>query len=608
MAEWKFVRRQPNGIDQDLTQRDQFHNDEIGLAEALVRETIQNSLDASSDTGNPVRVRFSRRTVSGPAAKEIRNISMGLRDHLEAANIDTHILDGDSVDILVIEDFETTGLTGEVNKSTPGGFKDFWRRLGGSEKHGRKGGRWGLGKLVFSTSSEIKSFFGLTIRENDDGPYFLGQSALKNHEIGADQYQWCGFYANHDEEDYQHPIADAEEVQNLADLLGITRTVEPGLSIAVIYVSPAITPDHLLKGVLKNYFFPIISGDLVVTIDSDEINSKNFDSFVEKSGLSSNVPIDFIRDVSREQKFAPDCEGEDVGIDPSQPDEAYFSQEDLEKLRAKYISRKLIHVRLPLELTRKNGESLLRRFDLFLRRHDAEASPYVMFVRDRMVVPGEGSKVKSGMSNVSGAMIASDKDVVSFLGDAENPAHTGWNLRAEKLRPNWKKPEETLKSIRFALLNLYRLLDQEEERMDPDALRDFFSIPDSGEIPGLGNEHPPVDSPPPGPRYYRISKRNDGVSIGPGPNAGELSLPKSVRVRIAFDMFGANPFNRHSPYDFDLRVPDVELESNGVEVEVTESNSIGVTIQDADFSINFSGFDPHRDLIVKIDDTDLEDT
>ena len=29
-------------------------------------------------------------------------------------------------------------------------------------------------------------------------------------------------------------------------------------------------------------------------------------------------------------------------------------------------------------------------------------------------------------------------------------------------------------------------------------------------------------------------------------------FPKSIRVRVAYDVLGANPFNKHSPLDFDL--------------------------------------------------------
>lgn len=46
-------------------------------------------------------------------------------------------------------------------------FSDFWRRMGKSHKAGKSLGRWGLGKLVFSSSSEARIFFGLTVRKTD---------------------------------------------------------------------------------------------------------------------------------------------------------------------------------------------------------------------------------------------------------------------------------------------------------------------------------------------------------------------------------------------------------------------------------------------------------
>ena len=65
---------------------------------------------------------------------------------------------------LVIEDFGTTGLRGAWDRKDDQGFSDFWRRIGRSHKRGQQGGRWGLGKLVFSGASRVRSFFGLTIQ------------------------------------------------------------------------------------------------------------------------------------------------------------------------------------------------------------------------------------------------------------------------------------------------------------------------------------------------------------------------------------------------------------------------------------------------------------
>ena len=56
--EWYFRDISDDPSEKELTQQDQFNNDEVVLAEALVRETIQNSTDASAN-GGQVRVRFA---------------------------------------------------------------------------------------------------------------------------------------------------------------------------------------------------------------------------------------------------------------------------------------------------------------------------------------------------------------------------------------------------------------------------------------------------------------------------------------------------------------------------------------------------------------------
>ena len=43
---WRFRTLGADEVETEPTQRDQFNNDEVGLADALVRESIQNSTDA----------------------------------------------------------------------------------------------------------------------------------------------------------------------------------------------------------------------------------------------------------------------------------------------------------------------------------------------------------------------------------------------------------------------------------------------------------------------------------------------------------------------------------------------------------------------------------
>lgn len=86
MPVWEFNEADPSDVDVELTQRDQFNNDEVGLAEALVREAAQNSSDAPAREGQAVRLSFSFRTISGSELAEFRKRLAPLMPHLEACH------------------------------------------------------------------------------------------------------------------------------------------------------------------------------------------------------------------------------------------------------------------------------------------------------------------------------------------------------------------------------------------------------------------------------------------------------------------------------------------------------------------------------------------
>jgi hypothetical protein len=208
MPDWNFEERDPRYIEQELTQRDQFNNDEVTLAEAIVREVIQNSADAALDS-TPVKVRFSIHEIAPADVQQFRHQFLALRPHLTACKINAWEIDEKKPRLLVIEDFATKGLTGEPGSLDGGNFHSFWRRHGKSGKSGRAGGRWGLGKLVYSTSSDIRCFFGLTVQADKNEPLLMGQAVLSNHEIGNRKYVAHGFwFGSRNTDGMQMPVSD----------------------------------------------------------------------------------------------------------------------------------------------------------------------------------------------------------------------------------------------------------------------------------------------------------------------------------------------------------------------------------------------------------------
>ena len=57
---WFFSPLPGDQVETEITQRDQFNNDDVDISETIVRETIQNSFDAAINEDTPVYVQCRR--------------------------------------------------------------------------------------------------------------------------------------------------------------------------------------------------------------------------------------------------------------------------------------------------------------------------------------------------------------------------------------------------------------------------------------------------------------------------------------------------------------------------------------------------------------------
>src|SRR5258708_15102939 len=171
---WSFERTRPRSARRDPFEAEFFTGEgeteeSHGRTDSLVREVLQNSLDASLRNG-PVRVRFAFSGKSDAlSAQRSSEYLSGLVEHLDAlGNVIVNRKNGvPEIPFIAIEDFGTKGLTGDPRLTTdpaPGtgeleSFYWFWRNIGRSGKRGTALGRWGLGKTVFPSASRINAFF-----------------------------------------------------------------------------------------------------------------------------------------------------------------------------------------------------------------------------------------------------------------------------------------------------------------------------------------------------------------------------------------------------------------------------------------------------------------
>jgi hypothetical protein len=122
---WHFKRRERSDEVADPIQAEFFDEaadpDERrrGPAASLVREAIQNSLDAQTDN-EPVHVRFYLSAVEGLTAERARYWFAGLWPHLRARHTGLRDVQPEprACQFIIIEDFGTSGLEGDPRRGT----------------------------------------------------------------------------------------------------------------------------------------------------------------------------------------------------------------------------------------------------------------------------------------------------------------------------------------------------------------------------------------------------------------------------------------------------------------------------------------------------------
>lgn len=613
MARWIFQNRPGFGVNPNPHDGEHFVNDRVDRAEALVREAIQNSLDAGSD--GLVKVVFSlHKSGTSKSAKKYLDT---LRPHLAACACDLSDGEWGNPGFLVVEDFGTSGLTGDVEQESGNNYANFWRNPGDSLKHDKKRGRWGLGKTVFPNSSRISGFFGLTIRQDDSKQMLSGLAALKKHDIPAHKssgnsgkYVPFGLFTSSDRGQLEMPVEDDTALDHFRETFLITRSSEPGFSVVVPFPYASLNRNSLIEAVVENYFYAIISKQLVVFVDGEEISESTIDSISPKLDVPNiETTISFAREVRSSPTPNKLSNPEIMNAPTGALGTKAFDEEELEVMRERYQRGELVSLRIELPIKeKKGGTSATSYVDLFLR-HEPEISR------------GQDHYLREGISVIEhrcfgrddkavGMLLAEDKTICGFLGDSENPAHTAWNAKSQLISAKYQDAEKTVMFVRGLLSSFYQAVAREEGSIDQDALKDFFSIEaenadkkkkKGGKKKGEEPLPKPPPPPPPKPRVIDIQERSGGFRVCAGPGLKADMLPISVRVIAAYDLRRGDAFKKYKASDFRFGgiSPDIVIDVAGCTAVKRENNKFVIRVDSTSFECKCSGFDEKRDLRIR---------
>ncbi len=619
---------QPGEINVDPIEGEFFTTEAIGsITDALVRESIQNSLDAAEGNG-PVTVCFS--FYSGPSRgsdpREIIETYLdGLSPHLQAKHSGLPDLPSiaENLEYILIEDYGTRGLQGDIlqyddldDDLRKNDFYYFWRNIGRTRKESTDLGRWGLGKTVFQAASRINAFFGMTVRRDDGRTLLMGQSVLKIHKSDGTRYAPYGYFGLFDAE-LALPVEDQAYLATYANRFLIDRIGKPGLTVLVPYPDKEINAPECARSVIKHYFFPILAGQLIVTIKHAgkkwELNAVSLDDLLKKSRFPESQGMLGLLDLARWAILQP----QDAHVTLKEPvtgrapklREDLFGPQDLPDLREKFANGERLAFSVPITIRRQFSKDLLHsRFALYLERDENLSKAEDHFIRQGITIPEVTALKHKGVRAI---VSITERHLSTFLGDAENPAHTEWERNSKKFKKRYKLGPSTLDFVKSSPREIVKILTQPQKGRDENLLKHIFSLP--ADAAAIRNATQKMDAAAAGTgaeivsdgelietqgkNYLQLTPLKGGFRLAKRPKSKRV--PRYVTVWLAYEVRTGNPFKKYTPLDFDVGRPPIYIQVTGAGLLLNKHNVIQIEVRQGNFKLTVTGFDTNRDLRVK---------
>ncbi len=258
---------------------------------ALVREVIQNSLDARENKDQPVVVNFQITSLESQNLPEIHDLLSHIDKAKQTAVIQDdelakdfysnakHIATQDEIQFLAIHDSNTTGLTGPI-EGPNGAWFALTKGSGLTQKKsGSSLGSFGHGSKAPFVSSSLRSLFYLSVLDsgkNDEEVRFQGKSILQSYvanEKTREMTQGTGFFGNPKN---CLPLIN-QDVPTWAISMRAAQTNLTGTSILIpgsLWTTESLSSISITS--IANFFYAIWKGVLEVQIGTlERLTSRN---------------------------------------------------------------------------------------------------------------------------------------------------------------------------------------------------------------------------------------------------------------------------------------------------------------------------------------------
>ena len=480
----------------------EFLKDDSILTKSFVREFFQNALDASIG-GNKVFIKFRHVKIKNPEDKKyLKSVYGDIIPILKSQN--TTILENDVY--LVIEEFNTTGLTGtekkdpKENELKDSNWSNYSFGLLRQTKEGDSVGRNGVGKIVMNLVSGIRTVFYLTRRSTDDEEWLGGRAefdkASKFTEIPFSNWAWLTSFEDYlnseiNEENaikFLKPVKEKNDIDRFKKIFGIDRKPgQSGTSWVIPFPfqqeskkddkSPCTKLDTIIKFTLEDFFWGIIKGYLEVDFDGLKIDSSTAFNQLNKFFPDRKKEWAFIKKIHSfdEDSFIEIDEGwqESKKIN----DNLLPADIKIDDIKENYSEGKLVGLKFPISLKRKypNKQEVQKSFvKVFIQDPDENDSLIKLMMRKWLILSDEKPLTSAMQSNAM--VIIDDYDISRFCAYAELPDHKSMSAQRPNLASNYANCVPTLALIRGAAKTAYETLNETNAQKYEDFLANIFGI------------------------------------------------------------------------------------------------------------------------------------
>lgn len=608
MAEWNFLKFRPGDTNRSSTAPSFFDADNVSQpGDSVVREGVQNSLDATGDDDGPTVVRISLlEGESAPSWEDVEPFFSSVWPHYVAENNGLHPdylpSQEERCRTLVFEDIGASGLLGdpeepfEPPKGERNDFYNFFRAEAVTAKaEGDRGSR-GIGKAAFIQASRVNTMFALTITQDNHRCLLMGRAVLNSHRLYCTSLQGDGYFgepsAKH--EGLTIPVEDKETILAFSEVFRLVREAETGLSVVIPWVDEEISSKLLIQSAVRNYFWPILEGSLEIWVETN--SSKRI---LDRNNLLTEARTDpDLAGILQEIELAAWAIGTDMGAERQTlnmpiPRRGWswsrelFPDSLLATIGAKLQERQNIGLRVPVTVRKRNQEPCQSYFDVYMLNTDSNDTTQPLFIRDDVLISDLRARTPRGLRAL---VVIEDEPLDEFLKQSENPSHTEW--QRQRVKQDYVSAAADIEFVRNSVRQIFNLAMAADNTRDRQLLKDLFPIP--------GNRRDSPLPPPPGRTYIVFNRVSGGFTITGGPD--KVAAGRLIDIQVAYDVRRGSAKSSYRPSDFQLDEAPIQYEVRGLEVTEASNNQMVLSVLDPEnFRLMVRGFDQNRQIWVKAD-------